>query len=177
MVGGLGVLIVPGPPPAAAQMPTKPGPQVVAIEHKVVGIVRRVESIKGEIRTDESPQQIQVTLAADVLFDFDRAELTPPAVARMQEVGGQSAARAHGPVAVVGYTDSKGTAAYNADLSLRRAAAVQAALQPLAPGATFQVSGKGATDPVAPNAKPDGSDNPEGRARNRRVTITFARKA
>ena len=53
--------------------------------------------------------------------------------------------------------------------------AVQAALAPLAPGATFQSTGKGAADPVAPNTNPDGSDNPEGRARNRRVTITFAR--
>jgi len=26
--------------------------------------------------------------------------------------------------------------------------------------------------PIAPNTKPDGSDNPEGRARNRRVEIT-----
>jgi outer membrane protein OmpA-like peptidoglycan-associated protein len=35
--------------------------------------------------------------------------------------------------------------------------------------------GHGEADPVAPNVKKDGSDNPRGRARNRRVTITFAR--
>ena len=150
---------------------------MVTIERRIVGIVRRVESIKGEIRTEENAQQVQVTLAADVLFEFDRADLTAPAADRIREVGAQVAAKATGPVAVVGYTDAKGTAAYNADLSLRRATAVQVALKPLAPAATFQASGKGAADPVAPNTNPDGSDNPAGRALNRRVTITFARKA
>jgi outer membrane protein OmpA-like peptidoglycan-associated protein len=31
----------------------------------------------------------------------------------------------------------------------------------------------GKADPVAPNTKPDGSDNPDGRRLNRRVTISF----
>jgi len=38
----------------------------------------------------------------------------------------------------------------------------------------FAATGHGARDFVAPNAKPDGSDDPDGRARNRRVTITYA---
>ena len=174
-LAGIGALTVLGPPPAAAQ--TSGGARVVTIQPRTVGIVRRVESIKGEIRTEEGPQQVQVTLAADVLFDFDPADLTAPATDRIREVAAQIAAKASGAVAIVGHTDSKGSAAYNADLSLRRATAVQAGLQPLAPGVAFQVSGKGAADPVAPNSNPDGSDNPAGRALNRRVTITFARKA
>ena len=173
----VGSLSVPTPPFAGAQTSTEGGPRVVAIEHRIIGIVRRVESIKGEIRTVESPQQVEVTLAADVLFAFDRADLTEPAADRIREVGAQITAKSSGPVAVVGYTDSKGTSAYNDDLSLRRATAVQAGLQPLVPGVAIQVSGKGAADPVAPNTNPDGSDNPDGRALNRRVTITFARNA
>jgi hypothetical protein len=35
----------------------------------------------------------------------------------------------------------------------------------------------GSADPVAPNTKPDGADNPAGRALNRRVTIAYAVKA
>jgi OmpA-OmpF porin, OOP family len=38
---------------------------------------------------------------------------------------------------------------------------------------TLQAQGFGDTRPVAKNTKPDGSDNPAGRKRNRRVTITF----
>lgn len=171
-ITGLTVLTL---PPVAAQTPKKGEARVVTIEHRTVGTVRRVESIKGEIRTSEDAEQVQVTLAADVLFDFDRADLTPSAAARIQEVGTQITEKAKGPVTIVGYTDSKGGAAYNDDLSLRRAKAVQAALQPLAP-VTFHVAGKGAADPAASNTNADGSDNPPGRALNRRVTITFARK-
>jgi len=39
------------------------------------------------------------------------------------------------------------------------------------PGATIATRGLGKTKPVAANTKPDGSDDPEGRARNRRVEI------
>jgi len=161
--------------PAAAQTSPDEAARVVTIEHRTVGIVRRVESIKGEIRTEEGPKQIEVTLAADVLFDFDKADLTPTASTRIAEVAQQIRARAKGPVAVVGFTDAKGTGAYNADLSLRRATAVRQALQPKAPSSTYTVAGKGAADPVAPNTNTDGSDNPAGRAMNRRVTITFGR--
>jgi outer membrane protein OmpA-like peptidoglycan-associated protein len=38
-------------------------------------------------------------------------------------------------------------------------------------GIQFQTKGYGESKPVAPNTKPDGSDNPEGRAQNRRVEI------
>ena len=174
LVSGLGVL---PPSAAAAQSPGKGEARVVRIERRTVGIVRRAESIKGEIRTEENPQQVQVTLAADVLFEFDRADLSASAADRIREVAAQIVAKATGPTTIVGFTDAKGPAPYNTDLSLRRATAVQAALQPLAPGVSFQVSGKGAADPVAPNTNPDGSDNPAGRALNRRVTITFARRS
>jgi outer membrane protein OmpA-like peptidoglycan-associated protein len=40
-------------------------------------------------------------------------------------------------------------------------------------GFTLEAVGYGETRPVAPNRKGDGSDNPEGRARNRRVVISY----
>ena len=59
-------------------------------------------------------------------------------------------------------------------LSVRRAEAVHAALADrLGSDFTFEVDGFGETQPVAPNTHDDGSDNPEGRALNRRVEITF----
>jgi len=165
-----------GSSPVAAATSEGGGARVVDIGHRVVGVVRRVESISGAVSTQETPEQVQVTLAADVFFDFDRADLSPSASARIAEVAQQITTLADGPVAVVGYTDAQGTATYNADLSLRRATSVREGLAPLVPGATFTVDGKGAADPVAPNQNDDGSDNPAGRALNRRVTITFDRK-
>jgi outer membrane protein OmpA-like peptidoglycan-associated protein len=35
------------------------------------------------------------------------------------------------------------------------------------------VRGFGASKPIAPNRNPDGSDNPKGRQRNRRVTVAI----
>jgi len=37
----------------------------------------------------------------------------------------------------------------------------------------FATQGFGARNPVAPNRKPDGSDDPEGRQKNIRVEIIF----
>jgi outer membrane protein OmpA-like peptidoglycan-associated protein len=43
----------------------------------------------------------------------------------------------------------------------------------LGSGFSFDVSGKGESEPVAPNENDDGSDNPDGRALNRRVEIRY----
>lgn len=45
--------------------------------------------------------------------------------------------------------------------------------QALGGGFAFEVGGFGSAEPVAPNDNDDGSDNPEGRALNRRVEITY----
>ncbi len=122
---------------------------------------------------NESPGQAQISLHSDVLFPFNKSSLTPQAKGVLGSVAQQVKARAKGTVQVVGYTDSVGSDAVNIPLSQARAASVVAALRPLTAGISYAVSGKGSADPVAPNAKPDGSDNPSGRALNRRVTITF----
>jgi outer membrane protein OmpA-like peptidoglycan-associated protein len=40
-------------------------------------------------------------------------------------------------------------------------------------GSRITTQGWGETKPVAPNKKPDGSDDPEGRQKNRRVEIVL----
>jgi outer membrane protein OmpA-like peptidoglycan-associated protein len=82
---------------------------------------------------------------------------------------------ASGIVLVGGHADAKGSAQYNQALSERRARAVVTALTPLVQdlSLTMQARGYGATRPVASNTQTDGADNPDGRARNRRVTVTF----
>ncbi|MDQ2726738.1 MAG: protein kinase [Actinomycetota bacterium] len=128
----------------------------------------------AELQQGTGDQQT-VTLSADVLFAFNQASLSPASQQLLQGVATNIKAQASGQVAIVGYTDNIGDAAYNQGLSQQRAASVVAALQPLVNGApvTLQPSGDGDADPVAPNRNPDGSDNPAGRATNRRVTITY----
>lgn len=82
-----------------------------------------------------------------------------------------------GEVYIVGHTDSIGGDAYNHKLSSDRAAAVMGWLSrhESIPAAIMVGRGLGSTKPVAHNTTmPDGSDNPEGRARNRRVEILLA---
>jgi outer membrane protein OmpA-like peptidoglycan-associated protein len=127
----------------------------------------------GPVRT-ETATTIEVTLPADILFDFDKADIRPSAQSVLHEVAQLLRERTqHGPVTVQGYTDALGSESYNQRLSERRAVAVKTWL-----GANeglakmpFKTAGFGARNPVAPNRKPDGSDDPEGRQRNRRVTF------
>lgn len=73
-------------------------------------------------------------------------------------------------VEIMAHTDSKGTDAYNFKLSQKRAESVVKYLtgKGIDPRRLI-AKGYGETQPIAPNEKPDGSDNPDGRARNRRT--------
>lgn len=165
------------PPPAlSAQEAARV--EALDIDFGVTDILLGVESLDSSVADVESATVVQTTLAADVLFAFNQADLTPAATATLAQVANDIKARAKGEVRIDGYTDAVGDDAYNLDLSRRRAASVQAALQPLLAGApiTLQVTGHGKADPVAANTKPDGKDDPVGRAKNRRVTVGFEKR-
>lgn len=137
----------------------------------------RVASLDNSLSTEESNRRVEVTLAADVLFRFDSAALTGRAGSRIAEAAAKVREDDPSVVRVTGYTDSKGTDAYNLGLSRRRAAAVTRALRAELGGDAppMRTRGRGEADPVAANEKPNGEDNPRGRARNRRVEIVFPR--
>jgi outer membrane protein OmpA-like peptidoglycan-associated protein len=120
----------------------------------------------------ETAKEIHVVLAADVLFDFDKATIRTDAASALKQAA-DVIRQHHGTVRIEGHTDSKGGSAYNMSLSNQRAAAVETWLvrNEGFDVATFSTKGFGATRPVAANTNPDGSDNPEGRQRNRRVEL------
>jgi outer membrane protein OmpA-like peptidoglycan-associated protein len=73
-------------------------------------------------------------------------------------------------VEIGGHTDAKGSEGYNIVLSKKRAKA--AATYLVEQGVQEEriiTKGYGESQPIAPNTLPDGSDNPVGRAKNRRV--------
>jgi outer membrane protein OmpA-like peptidoglycan-associated protein len=143
----------------------------------VVDLTLETSSLDRSVSAEESTKEVKVTLAADVLFRFDRASLTGRARTRIAEAAERIRQGKPGTVEVVGHTDSRGSDAYNDRLSRRRAKAVARALRAaLGAGApVLSTEGRGERQPVAANTKPDGSDNPRGRARNRRVTVSFGR--
>ena len=108
-------------------------------------------------------------MAADVMFEFDRADLTARAGAEIVRIAGElRAAHPEGlrAVEVVGHTDATGDDTYNLRLSERRAESVRTALAAaLGPGVEVLASGRGEAEPIADDATPDGQ------ALNRRVEV------
>jgi outer membrane protein OmpA-like peptidoglycan-associated protein len=132
----------------------------------------------GEIGVRETASEIRVELAADILFDFDRAEIRPSAAQALHQAGELIRARAKGPVRVEGHTDGKGGTGYNQRLSERRANAVRLWLvqEESLESFIFVTAGYGANRPVVSNTRPDGSDDPVGRQRNRRVELVLQKR-
>jgi outer membrane protein OmpA-like peptidoglycan-associated protein len=130
-------------------------------------------SFPSELTRTETATTIEVTLPADVLFDFDKADIRLTAQRALREVADVIRTKAQGPVTIQGYTDALGKDAYNQILSERRANAVKGWLvtKEGLPGARLAAAGFGPRNPVAPNQKPDGTDDPDGRQLNRRVTL------
>jgi outer membrane protein OmpA-like peptidoglycan-associated protein len=127
--------------------------------------------------TSVTHEEVDFELVGDALFDFDKADIKPES-ARLLEYAGKVIRSRPGHVNIIGYTDSKGTAAYNQALSERRAAAVKAWLvgHKYVRAANVEAFGHGSQYPVAPNTKPDGSDDPAGRAKNRRIEIVITKR-
>ncbi len=143
---------------------------------KVQDLGGKLQDLGGKVQdlqVKETGEEIRIDLAADVLFDFDKADLRPAAQQTLHQAADIIRQKAKGTVRIEGHTDSKGNDAYNQKLSERRAASVKAwftAKEGLG-NVQFSTQGFGAKKPVAPNTKPDGSDDPEGRQKNRRVEI------
>ncbi|MFG3708714.1 OmpA family protein [Micromonospora sp. NPDC047670] len=123
-----------------------------------------------------SAEQRSVALRSDILFPFGKATLTAEAHTLIRSAAEDIAARAapDQAITVVGHTDGIGSNTDNLALSQRRARSVVAALRTaLGDDRRFTVTGKGETEPLAEERNADGSDNPAGRARNRRVEISY----
>lgn len=135
--------------------------------------VGELESAYDAVETEE--QETQLTVPDHVLFDFDSAELRPEAAEVLGEIAEVIEHYGTAAVEIRGHTDDIGSDAYNQELSERRAAAVVAHLVERAgvDADRLTATGAGSQEPVAPNANPDGSDDPEGRAQNRRVEIVI----
>jgi OOP family OmpA-OmpF porin len=112
------------------------------------------------------PVANKVTLAADVLFDFDKSVIKPEGRARLDDLVSKMGGINLEVVIAIGHTDSIGSAAYNQKLSVRRAESVKAYLVSKGiPANRIYTEGKGESQPVASNK------TKEGRAKNRRVEI------
>ena len=135
-----------------------------------VPIERYTKALDDSTSTHTGSKDITVTLASDVTFASDSADLASGAEAQLNTVASQLKQHPDGgTLTIVGHTDDVQDDAYNQTLSEKRANAVKTRLEQLTKLDKWQtsVSGKGESEPKIK----DTSD--EARAVNRRVEITL----
>jgi OOP family OmpA-OmpF porin len=121
----------------------------------------------AKLKAKKVPEGILVTLG-DVLFDTARSDLKPGSLQKLYPLVEHLRRHPDTRVKIEGYTDSRGSSAYNEELSQRRAEAVQNFL--VSNGIEQQritVQGMGENFPVATNS------TAAGRQQNRRVDVTI----
>lgn len=98
------------------------------------------------------PTADKIKLAADALFDFDKATLKPEGRAKLDDLAAKSKQLKLEVILAVGHTDRLGSDAYNQKLSERRAAAVKTYLVSKGVEANrVYTEGKGEKQPVTGN--------------------------
>jgi len=151
-------------------LPSNTSGGISDLNGQIDGLAARHDGLS--VRQDKNA--VTVAMLGDVLFDFDKTAIRPAAEPTLRDIASLIKASSAGTVAIEGHTDSKGSASYNKDLSLRRA---QAVAQWLANNgvdkARLSVKGLGDTQPIQSNRLANGADNPQGRAQNRRVEFVL----
>ena len=135
----------------------------------IVATVQEVRQAMQSLGARETDLEVRVALPADVLFDFDKADIRADAAQALKQLATLIRAYPAGRVELEGHTDSKGDDAYNQRLSQRRAESVKQWLVRNEAIAADRLSTRGAGEsrPVASN------DDESGRQRNRRVEVVI----
>jgi OOP family OmpA-OmpF porin len=113
----------------------------------------------------------------DVLYEFNKAELTPDSKEKLDHLYDIMVDNPTIEIELSSHTDSKGTDAYNLDLSDKRArSCVDYLIEKGIASNRMTSKGYGESRPIAPNELADGKDNPDGRALNRRTEFKVTKK-
>lgn len=105
-------------------------------------------------------------------FEYDEAGLHQRAQKQLQIIADMLKSDSKRTLRIAGHTDARGAEDYNLRLSQQRAESVKKQL--IALGVTpaqVDTTGLGTAQPLSPNQKSDGTDDPEGRSKNRRAEI------
>lgn len=150
-------------------------PSVLEIRGLQSGIVSTVQEVRQAMRdlgATETDLEVRVELPADVLFDFDKADVRSDAARALAQLATLIRAYPSGSATLEGHTDSKGDDAYNQRLSERRAESVERWLveREGIDGSRLTPRGWGERKPVASN------DDDAGRQRNRRVEVVIRKQ-
>jgi len=93
----------------------------IAAAGKTLGLEGALKDLQAEVTAEE----IKIDLSADVLFDFDKADLKPAAEGKLNHLLTVVNSKPGSRIAIEGHTDVRGDATYNQALSQRRAESVR----------------------------------------------------
>jgi OmpA-OmpF porin, OOP family len=124
------------------------------------------------------PPPVGVTEALDnIYYEFDEYKLLDVSFVTLDKLAANLIAKPNVVIELAGHTDSKGTDEYNLELSQKRAeSCVKYLISKGVDPAQLVAKGYGKTMPVTSNTNADGTDNPEGRAKNRRTEFKVLAK-
>lgn len=137
-------------------------------------LIQKVAAQAGAGDIAYSPLQTDLKGGEQIViyFEFDGIGVNPRAEKQLHIIGDILRADPKRTLTINGFTDALGMDEYNKDLSERRANAVREFLMKYGiPGPQIITQGFGKDKPKAPNVNPDGTDNPSGRAQNRRAEV------
>jgi len=123
---------------------------------------------------DEESEYVTLSLASSATFELGGSTLSAEGKAAVADLVGQFKGREVNSVIIEGHTDGSGDAAFNQDLSEKRAEAVKAEIVANMDNPEnadkITTAGYGESKPIADNS------TSEGRAKNRRVEIKIDEK-
>jgi outer membrane protein OmpA-like peptidoglycan-associated protein len=142
------------------------------IGHKMDKQAKEIEKQVPNAQVERQGEGIIVTFNSNVLFGFDKSDLTAAAKSTVNDLNTILQKYPDENVMVIGHTDNVGSDAYNQKLSERRASSVSDYLisQGVSSG-RISTKGMGETDPKVPN------DTKAHQAENRRVELVLKANA
>ncbi len=158
----------------------KPDYFTTRVEFNTLGETIPPEERTQEITNKEYSQEMildrivieKSIVLENIYYGFDSANIRADAAVELDKLVRFLQDNPQIKIELGSHTDSKGKDEYNMDLSRRRAeSAVNYVISNGIAKDRIRARGYGETRPIAPNTNPDGTDNPEGRQKNRRTEI------
>ena len=132
-----------------------------------------VKKIETELNAEKVPEGIRINVPETILFDFDKYNVRAQAKPTLTKINLLLRHYKNAQIFINGHTDNHGEDSYNLELSQKRSAAVKYYFINVfkVQNTRMQTKGYGKAKPISPNNNLDGSDNPVGREKNRRVEL------
>lgn len=135
------------------------------------GYVRSTIIVDG-LLTPKQVEEGEYYVIKNIFFDYGKYDLTRDSKIELEKLYKLMTDNTQMYIEVIGHTDSKSSAKFNKVLSEKRArSAINYLVSKGIESKRFVAKGVGEEEHIAINENPDGTDNPEGRALNRRVEI------